>query len=189
MEIHGVEQYLRSLLKQPVTVRALTLLGREPEEISAKSYGYGTPVRIEYETVRGEPRRAVLHTVAAGSFGHEHMADRAQILLWQHQAFNRLPRHIHALDVGGFDCAGDLISLGRIEEFYLLTEYADGHCYAGDLERIQADGAAREIDFARADALCDYLAEIHRHPVNQPGLYARRIRELVGHGECIMGLA
>lgn len=189
MDTQRVEQYLCSLFKQPVRVKALRLLGSEPEETGAKSYGYGTPVRIDYETAGGESRSAVLHTVGAGSFGHEHMADRAQILLWQHRAFNRLPRHIQAIDVGGFDGAGDLISAGKIEEFYLLTEYAEGECYAGDLERIQLDGAAREIDFARADALCDYLAGIHRNPVNQPGLYARRIRELVGHGECIMGLA
>jgi aminoglycoside phosphotransferase (APT) family kinase protein len=41
---------------------------------------------------------------------------------------------------------------------------------------------------ARADALCDYLLEIHRVRGTEPGLYARRIRELVGHGECIMGI-
>ena len=184
-----VERYLSSLLRQPVTVHALELLGGEPEETGAKGYGYGTPIRIDYETPGAERRSAVLHTVGAGGFGHEHMADRAQILLWQHRAFNRLPRHIQALDVGGFDCAGDLISLARIEEFCLLTEYAEGECYAGDLERIQASGVARDRDFARADALCDYLVGIHRDPVNQPALYTRRIRELVGHGECIMGLS
>jgi aminoglycoside phosphotransferase (APT) family kinase protein len=42
---------------------------------------------------------------------------------------------------------------------------------------------------ARADALCDYLVDIHRVHGTDPGLYVRRIRELVGHGECIMGLA
>jgi aminoglycoside phosphotransferase (APT) family kinase protein len=33
------------------------------------------------------------------------------------------------------------------------------------------------------------LVEIHRVPGPDPGLYARRIRELLGHGECIFGVA
>jgi adenylyl-sulfate kinase len=41
----------------------------------------------------------------------------------------------------------------------------------------------------RCDALADYLAEIHAVRGDEPGLYVRRIRELLGHGECIMGLA
>jgi aminoglycoside phosphotransferase (APT) family kinase protein len=45
-----------------------------------------------------------------------------------------------------------------------------------------------DLDIARSDALCDYLLEIHRVPGADSGLYVRRIRELVGHGECIMGL-
>jgi hypothetical protein len=189
MNPERVEQYLSSLLKQPVRVRSLTVLGHTTHDIGEKSYGYGTPVRIDYEMAGGEQRRAVLHTVGAGAFGHEHMADRARILLWQNHTFNLLPRHIQALDVGGFDSAGGVISLGGIEEFCLLTEYADGEPYARDLERIQSEGVAHELDLARADALCGYLAGIHREPVNQPGLYTRRIRELVGDGECIMGLA
>jgi aminoglycoside phosphotransferase (APT) family kinase protein len=50
------------------------------------------------------------------------------------------------------------------------------------------DPQLREIDVARADALCDYLVEIHRLEGDNPELYVRRIRELIGHSECIMGL-
>ena len=45
-----------------------------------------------------------------------------------------------------------------------------------------------ERDFARCDVLCDYLVEIHKVRSADAELYARRIRELVGHGECIMGV-
>lgn len=91
MDPQQIEQYLCSLLKQPVKVHALTQLGSEPAASGIKSYGYGTPLRIDYETASGEHHRAVLHTVGAGSFGHEHMPDRARLLLEQHRAFNRLP--------------------------------------------------------------------------------------------------
>lgn len=188
MEPQQVEQYLCTVLKESVKVRNLQLLGEPRGGSDAKGYGYGTPVRVDYRTSCGESRSAVLHTIGAAPFGHEHMSDRAQILLWQHQAFNRLPRHIRAIDVGGFDPAGALTSVAQIEEFCLLTGYATGEAYALDLEGIRNTGTATAQDFARADALCDYLAEIHRDPVNQPGLYVRRVRELVGHGECIMGL-
>jgi aminoglycoside phosphotransferase (APT) family kinase protein len=50
------------------------------------------------------------------------------------------------------------------------------------------DAVLRELDSARADALCDYLVGIHAVRGNNPDLYVRRIRELVGHSECIMGL-
>ena len=49
------------------------------------------------------------------------MADRAQILLWSHAAYNQLPRHVHSLDVGGFSKDGALLSLGTVEEFFILN--------------------------------------------------------------------
>ena len=48
-----------------------------------KGYGYGVPLRVDYR-LDGAPRRAVVETVRAGPFGHEHMSDRAQSLLWAH---------------------------------------------------------------------------------------------------------
>jgi aminoglycoside phosphotransferase (APT) family kinase protein len=70
----------------------------------------------------------------------------------------------------------------------MLVEFVEGGEYADDLLRIRASGAATEEDFSRSDALCDYLVEIHRVKGAGAGLYARRIRELVGHGECIFGV-
>lgn len=189
MDIHQIERYFRSLFHEPVIVHGVKPLGELRAESDAKGYGYGTPLRVDYETEGGEKRSAVLHTIGAGPFGHEHMADRAQILLWQHSAFNCLPRHVRALDVAGLDSAGNPTSVGKVEEFCLLTTYAVGESYARDLERIRDTGVANPLDLARADALCDYLAGIHRDPVDRPGLYMRRTRELVGHGECIMGLS
>jgi hypothetical protein len=93
------------------------------------------------------------------------------------------------LDVGGFESGGGLISLGSVEEFCLLTEYAEGQPYALDLEKLRESGRLTDLDVARADALCDYLVEIHAERGSDPRLYVRRNRELVGDGECIMGLA
>ena len=184
-----LETYLTTVLREKARVVGVGVLGETPEDTNLKSYGYGVPVRIDYETASQGRQSAVLHTVSPGPFGHEHMADRAQILLAQHQTFNRLPGHVRSLDVGGFEPHGGLISLGTLQEFFLLTEYVDGQPYAHDLERMAQSGVAAAEDLARADALCDYLVGIHRSRADKPGLYVRRIRELVGHGECVLGLA
>src|ERR1035437_9910292 len=188
LKLEQVECYLKSVLGKEITVLELTPLGRSPEDKTLKGYGYGTPMRVDYQDVDHRRQRAVLHTRSPGPFGHEHMADRAQVLLWENQAFNHLPRHVRSLDVGGFQSDGDLISLGKVEEFCLLTEYADGQDYSLDLERLRDSDTLTDLDLARADALWDYLVESHAAPGNDPGLSTRRIRELVGHGECIMGL-
>jgi hypothetical protein len=174
-------------LGEKVRVIRLVELG-EDDNRALKGFGYGTPVRVDYQIGR-EHASAVLHTMAPGAAGHDHMADRARILLWSNQAFNQLPRHVRAYDVGGFQRNGDLVSLGRVEEFCLLTEYAEGASYALDLERLRDTGALTELDLSRADALCDYLVDIHGVHGTDAGLYVRRVRELVGDGECIMGLA
>jgi len=182
-----VQDYLRRLEGEEITVVDLRRLGESPEERSIKKYGYGTPVLVNYLR-NGKPFRSVIHTMTPGPFGHEHMADRAQTLLWEHASFNRLPQHVRALDVGGFTAHGDLIPLGSVEEFFLLTEYVEGQGYFVDLARLQAGGELTELDRARADALCDYLVAIHQVPGPNPELYHRSIRELLGQGECIMGL-
>ena len=182
-----ISAYLESLAGSPVRIRALTPLGETVSTGAVKGYGYGVPVMVEYD-VSGERRKAVLETTSPGPFGHEHRADRAQMLLWDHDAYNRLPLHVRSLDVGGFLPDGSLLSLGNVEELFLLVEHVEGRGYIQDLARIQAGGDLSEIDKARADALCDYLAEIHQVKGTDPGLYVRRIRELLGHGECIMGI-
>ncbi|MCL5885405.1 MAG: aminoglycoside phosphotransferase family protein [Deltaproteobacteria bacterium] len=182
-----IETYLSSLAGKPVHVTGLAPLGDQVRDTAIKGHGYGHPVLIEYETA-GTHRRTVLETLPPGPFGHEHMADRAAMVLWDFHAFNRLPRHARAVDVGAFEKGGGIVSLGKAEEFFILTDYVEGRGYIHDLTRLQAGGGLTSLDLARADALCDYLVEIHAVRGTDPGLYARRVRELVGHGECIMGL-
>lgn len=181
-----VRAYLESRLGGPIRIVGLSLLGGH-DTADVKEFGYGTPVKIDYERF-GKRRSAVLETVTPGRFGHEHMADRAQIVLWSHDAFNRLPRHVRSLDVGGFRSNGRLVSVGDVEEFFILNDYVPGDGYFHDLERLRDGGVLRDLDAARADALCDYLVRIHRVSGSNPELYVRRLRELVGHHECITGI-
>jgi len=182
-----IEAYLAALEGVPVRVVRMAPLGEEAAGTAVKEYGYGRALLVEYDR-SGQRRKAVLETLPPRPFGREHPADRAAVLLWSHRAYNRLPRHVRSLDVGAFRAGGGMVSLGEAEEFFLLTEFAPGRAYVHDLARIQAQGRLAAGDLDRADALCDYLAEIHAEKGPDPGLYTRRIRELVGHGECIFGL-
>lgn len=186
-----IERYLRDALGRQVTLQSVKPLGRPGKDESGKTYGYGEPLKIEYRERGGSggaSRAAVLHTMRPSPFGHEHIADRVQSLVWSYHAFARLPRHTQPLDVGGIRTDGSLFSIATMDEPFLLTAYAQGNLYAEDLRRLELSFSAQTLDLERCDALCAYLAEIHRVKSSDSGLYVRRIRDLVGHGECIMGI-
>jgi aminoglycoside phosphotransferase (APT) family kinase protein len=182
----AVEAYLQRVHGRPVRAVRVTPLGGGRQ--GDKGYGYGIPLRVDYE-LDGTARRAVIESVRPGPFGHEHMADRAQLLLWAHHAFGALPRHVASLDVGAVRDSGELVPLGNAEELFMLAEFVEGHEYADDLLKLRGGSALTPLDEARADVLCDYLVQIHRVKGPDPGLYVRRVRELVGHGECIFGVS
>ena len=183
----AVREYFERLLRKPV--RILSMGGHDKQELTGdlKAFGYGTPLFIEYES-GGERNQAVLETMSPSPFGHDHFSDRAGSVLWEHSAFNSLPRHVRSLDSGAFLSSGTIISTGDAEEFFLLTEYVQGKGYFKDLDRMRENGIASETDLGRAMALSNYLVEIHSRKHGAAGLYTRRIRDLLGHGECIMGL-
>jgi hypothetical protein len=182
----NISTFLESRFGGNVRVLGLTVLGKTGAT-DVKGYGYGIPVKVDFE-LGGQHRAAVLETVTPGGFGHEHMADRAQGLIWSYSAFNALPEHVRSFDVGGLRKDGTLISVRDVDEFVILNEYVTGDGYYKDLERLRDGGELREADVARADALCDYLVRIHQVRGPDPVLYIRRARELVGHNECIMGI-
>ena len=185
--IQAVTQYLASLYAGSVRLISMTMEGKQEANDDLKAYGYGSPLFLEYE-VAGERKKAVLETMTPSSYGHDHYSDRAQAILWEHSTFNNLPRHVRSLDSGAFLDSGAIISTGKTREFFLLTEFVQGKGYFKDLDRVRETGIAEDKDITRTRSLSDYLVEIHTTKLDSPGLYARRIRELLGHGECIMGL-
>ena len=186
----SIQSYLSSLYKTKLEICGVWRLGCEKKEDlkRLKAFGYGVPYLIEF-CVNGEIKKVVLETLRFEGFGHDYFSDRAQILLWQHSAFNKLPRHVRSVDVGAFTKDSEVLkSLGDCNEFFIVTEYVDGRLYHEDLDRIKEEDQLTELDEKRCIALSDYLVEIHSVKREAPWLYVRRARELVGHGECIMGL-
>lgn len=186
----AVCQYLSSLFGEEIEVQNIRKLDDRPSSLAdLKGVGYGYPYLIEFKKADGKLNKVILKTLRPSeNFGHDHFSDRAQIVLWQNSAFNKLPRHVRSVDVGAFESGGNLRSVGKSSEFFILTEYVDGKLYHTDLDKMKTSGEMNEIDEMRCLALSDYLVDIHKTRRNSPSLYVRRIRDLVGHGECIMGL-
>ena len=152
-----------------------------------KGFGYGVPFELEC-VVDGMTRSLVVsRTRPAQGFGHDYLADRAWQALYGHVAYNSFPRHARSLDVGIVRDSGEISSVADATEFFQVVEKVDGSLYWLDLERL-LDAPMRELDVARAQELGRFLAEVHAVKRDAPTLYHRRIRELVGHGECLMGV-
>jgi tRNA A-37 threonylcarbamoyl transferase component Bud32 len=181
----SLQEYLSQLYKTLVQNLQVTEIGKETSD--GKSFGYGKPLLVRF-SIGDKQVALVLETMKENSFGHDHFSDRAQNLLWANSTFNKMPGHVRALDTGGITPDGLLFSAGTAEEFFLITEFVAGETYYKDLERVYRTGELTKLDELRAAALAKYLAQIHEVKHNSPQLYTRRIRDLIGHGECIMGL-
>jgi Ser/Thr protein kinase RdoA (MazF antagonist) len=188
IEANLLGAYLERTLCAPVKIVALRALGGGGVHTAdPKGFGYGVPFEVQ-ALVGGEARAFVVsRTRPAEGFGHDYPADRAWQALYAHAAYNSFPRHVRSLDVGLIRSSGELTSVADAAEFFQLVEKAEGHLYWLDLDRL-LDAPSRALDTARAEALGRFLAEAHALKHDAPALYQRRIRELVGHGECLMGI-
>jgi phosphotransferase family enzyme len=180
--------YLAAVFAGPVEVLSLRPLGRpDADGRDPKGFGYGVPFEVEC-VVDGTVRNLVMaRTRVAQGFGHDYPADRAWQALYGHVAYNSFPAHVRSLDVGFARASGTLVSAGDATEFFQLVEKAEGRLYWLDLDRMLT-APVRSLDVARARELGGFLARAHAVKRDEPTLYERRIRELVGHGECLMGI-
>ncbi|MEA2075833.1 MAG: phosphotransferase [Euryarchaeota archaeon] len=188
-----IKDYLETKFGTPVNLISVKELGLESdskreEEHEIKGFGYGKPYFVKFERGDGELKEVVISSMKGDGFGHDHFSDRAQILIWQHQAFNALPKHVKSLDVGYVTRDGRMESASDAEEYFIVCDKVEGTEYVHDLNRLKGGGSVREVDKERASALASYLADIHAVKSDDAQLYVRRIRELVGHSECIFGL-
>jgi hypothetical protein len=159
------------------------------DEGTAKGIGYGVSMLADVETAEGERKRVVFRTNKSDRFGHDRRADRAANALLAFDTTAGFPSHAGVIDVGAIDDEGRLASLADAGEFYFLTEYLPGAPYAEDLRRIGREGRLTELDRARCRALAGYLVKVHAEKIEDAAGYRRAIRDLLGAGEGLFGLA
>jgi aminoglycoside phosphotransferase family enzyme len=150
---------------------------------------HGTAFRVAF-SVSGIKKTVMMKTLFPSRFGHDHYADRAQVLLLANANYNEMPKHVKSVDIAG-DSEGGLISVGDAREFYIFMEEAEGEPYFTALDEILKRGRLTKSDKDMAAMLASFLASIHKvryGGLDSDVLYRRRIRDLIGHGECIMGV-
>jgi aminoglycoside phosphotransferase (APT) family kinase protein len=187
-DLKELEAYLEKRSGAAVHIEDVRQLGSQVTGTEAlKQFGYGRPFLVAFR-VKAQKEKLVFHRIRRNAFGRERQDDRVAAVWLDFRTFNRLPHHVPAVDMVIHTQEGKVCSIQGADEALLVTAYRPGEPYARDLMRIQRDGLARPLDFKRTEALASYLAEIHQVTHEDPMLWRRRLRDLVGHGEGIMGL-
>jgi hypothetical protein len=157
-------------------------------EISKLGSGVqGSGFLINLTTPKG-CKSYVVKTLFPEGLGHDYPSDRAGVFLLDLDEYGNLPDHVHALDVLAELEGGNVKSVGGGKEYYLLMERTEGTDYFKDLESFRDKEALDDIDKSKIEAMTSYLSRIHAEKKESKSLYLRKVRDTIGHGECLMGV-
>jgi hypothetical protein len=157
-------------------------------ELKALGSGvHGTGFLATLET--GEGRKSyVLKNIAPEGLGHDYPPDRAAMFLLALENYGKLPNHVRAIEVLSLQRDGTLKPIGGGREYFLLMERAEGTTYFKDLEEFSGKETLDEIDREKIRVMAGYLREMHSVKKESRTLYLRKLRDIIGHGECLMGV-
>ena len=133
-------------------------------------------------------RSYVVKRLLSEGLGHDYPSDRAAVFLFDLDEYGNLQRHVRAVDVLAEMGDGTIRSIGGAREYYLLMEKAAGTDYFRDLGAFSEKKRLDEHDVKKIGAMAAYLAEIHSVKKDSKALYWRKLRDTIGHGECLMGV-
>jgi aminoglycoside phosphotransferase (APT) family kinase protein len=148
---------------------------------------HGTGFLLKIETEDGI-KSYVLKDLAPEGLGHDYPSDRAAVFLLARETYGRLPKHVKAIDVISMKDDGTMKSIGGGVDYFLLMEMAEGENYFIDLSEFSNKDSFDERDRNKIEAMTSYLTEIHSVKKDSKTLYWRKLRDTVGHGECLMGV-
>ncbi len=147
----------------------------------------GSGFHVEMKTAGGV-RSYVVKGLLSEGLGHDYPSDRAAVFLLDLDEYKNLPQHVNAVDVLAEMRDGTVKSIGGAREYYLLMEKASGDDYFRDLRAFVKKKHLDGGDKRKIRAMASYLAEIHAVKKESRGLYWRKLRDNIGHGECLMGV-
>lgn len=168
------------------------LLKKFPDAVQINIRKLGSGVQgsgflIEMKTSAGI-QSYVIKTLLSEGLGHDYPSDRASVFLLDLDEYKNLPKHVKAIDVLSEMEDGSIKSIGGGKEYYLLMEKTEGDHYFHDLAEFSKKDALNDIDRKKIKAMTSYLTEIHTVKKDSKTLYWRKLRDTVGHGECLMGV-
>jgi len=158
-------------------------LSVEPLERGSHGVGY----RAAF-TEHGHNRTLIVKSLDGSGLGHDYSSDRAAVLLLARDTYGRLPDHVKAVDVLARSRGDDVFSIDGGEEYYLVMEEARGKSYFDGLRKMAGRAELESDEKATVIRLARYLAGIHSEKKDAPSLYLRKVRDTIGHGECLMGV-
>lgn len=147
----------------------------------------GSGFLVEIRTPDGT-KPYVIKKLRSEGLGHDYPSDRAAVFLLDLDEFNNLPKHVKALDVLSEMDDGSIKSIGGGREYYLLMERGEGRDYFQDLAEFSQKERLGPSDIEKIKAMTSYLADVHLVKRDSKTLYWRKLRDTVGHGECLMGV-
>jgi len=147
----------------------------------------GSGFLIEMKTPDGV-QSFVIKALLPNGLGHDYPSDRASVFLLDLDEYKNLPKHVKAVDVLAEMEDGSIKSIGGGKEYYLLMERGGGVDYFHDLAAFSQKDCLADGDKKKIRAMAVYLAEIHAVKKDSKILYWRKLRDTIGHGECLMGV-
>jgi len=160
-------------------------LGVNIEKLGAGVQGAG--FLIDVKTKDGSEEYVIKGLFPEG-LEHDYPADRAGVFLLDLEDFKNLPKHVKAIDVLAEKKDGTIQSIGGGQEYYLLMEKAEGDHYFNDLAAFAGQERLTILDTEKIQSMSSYLAKIHSVKKESRALHWRKVRDTIGHGECLMGV-
>ncbi len=148
---------------------------------------HGTGFLVELLTPEGE-KKYVLKDLSPEGLGHIYPSDRAGVFLLAFNEYSKLPKHVKAIDVLSLQTDGSIKSISGGKEYFLLMEMVDGINYFEDLKDMKGKESLDKVDREKILLLTDYLSNIHSVKMDSRLHYWRKLRDTIGHGECLMGV-
>jgi len=175
---HALEAYLGEVFGQDARLTEFRRLG-------AGVHGTGFLVGVE---TPGGKRSYVLKNLSSEGLGHDYPSDRAAVLLLAFHEYGNLPLHVKAVDVLSLQKNGSLRSISGGKEYFLLMEKVEGISYLRDLVEMKEHIRLTAEGEKKIRVLAQYLSGIHAVKKDSKSLYWRKVRDTIGHGECLMGV-
>jgi hypothetical protein len=174
----NIERYLKGLLGSDLVGIKIKKLGEGVQ---------GAGFLIDMKTKQG-PKSYVIKGLFPEGLEHDYPSDRAGVFLLDLDEFKNLPKHVKGVDVLAEMEDGSIKSIGGGREYYLLMERAEGRHYFNDLTAFSKKESLDDTDINKIKTMTSYLAEIHSVKNASKQLYWRKVRDTIGHGECLMGV-
>lgn len=149
---------------------------------------HGTGFMLKIISDNNKEEAFVIKDLYPHGLGHDYPSDRAGVFLLALDEYNNLPKHVRAIDVLGVTANGHIKSIGGNKEYYLVMERVEGTDYFNDLESMKEKTNLNQSDITKIKTMAEYLASIHSTKKVDRHLYWRKVRDIIGHGECLMGV-